>query len=183
MKKLLFFLISGMLFICVPLQGQILDKMIKKTQKKYEKKSKDAVKEKEEEVEEEVDEEIDETTDKAEKRFLEGLMGGEKAEVADTYSFDGVLEMTFISYENDQKKSEGRMRSYISNQGNQFAYQWTGGDLKNQDQKGIVIYDIKRSAMIILGEDNQKKSGMVYGMDMEDLREEMMNEEDVPEET
>ena len=163
-----------------PASGQrFLDKIGKKVKDKIERKVEDRVDEK-------VDEEVDKTLDKvleeeeeAETKSKEALdqerlqkimkgigMSGEPVPIADDYSFDTKIQMHIESYKgNGDLDNEGNFITYINPGNKNFAYEFISGDFGERG-KGTFIMDFKNKAMIILSDDKGKKTGIVYGMDL-----------------
>ncbi|MGD9930315.1 MAG: DUF4412 domain-containing protein [Mangrovibacterium sp.] len=160
----------------------ILNKLGKKVQDKISNKV-------EERVDEKVDEEVDKSLDKVlegdsankpvseEERqqermgkFMKGLgMSGEPVPVDNAYSFDSKIQMHIESYKgNGEKESDGDFITYVSPSMKNFAYEFVSGDIGTKG-KGIFIMDLKNKAMIILSEEDGKKTGIVYGFDISEL--------------
>jgi hypothetical protein len=97
-------------------------------------------------------------------------MSGEPVPINDAYSFDSRLQMHIESYNGKGKKeSDGDFITYLSSKEKNFAYEFVGGDMKEQG-KGLFIMDLGNKAMIILSEEGDKRSGIVYGFDVEGLQ-------------
>lgn len=132
------------------------------------------------EVEEEVNEEIDEKigieeTDEADREarnqqrtmgLLKGLgVGGEPVPIADSYSFSQLIEMHVESYDGDGKlMSDGNFITLLNKDMKTMAYQATSGEMAEKSM-GIFIVDTNNKATIILSEAENKKTGVVFGLD------------------
>ena len=174
----------------------LLNKLNKKIQEKVEEKVEKKVEAK---VDEKIDEKIDQTLDgllegteesageatsTEEKqnarmqKMMKGIgLSGEPVPISDAYSFDSKLQMHIESYDGKGKKeSDGDFITYLSSNGKNFAYEFIGGDMKQQG-KGTFIMDLGNKAMIILSEEGSERSGIVYGFDVEGLQGDLHDQE------
>lgn len=189
MNKSVSFIIILFLLACqvesVSAQG-FLNKLSKKVQNKIEKKT-------EQKVDEKVDQEIDKKLDQAfdsignnnsrgrtdeerqndrMQKMMKGMgFSGEPVPIQDSYGFDYKMQMHVESYDADGKKeTDGDFITYLSTEGKDFAYEFVGGDMQ-QKGKGTFIMDLGNKAMIILSDEDGKKSGIVYGFDMQGMND------------
>lgn len=183
MKKIIckFLLISFFLVTLQSAYGQRLLKDFKeKTQQKIEQKLNEKANEK-------VDNEIDKQLDKLEEsldndsvqnknssgdasqqrsmRMLKGLgIAGEPIPIAESYSFDQLIQMHIESFDNTGKKiSEGEFITLLNKDGKCMAYQAVSGDMAQTGQAFFII-DTDKKATIILSDEKGKKTGLVYGL-------------------
>jgi hypothetical protein len=99
------------------------------------------------------------------QNLLKGIgMSGEPVPVADSYSFNHLIQMHIESYDkNGKKESEGEFITHLNPDSKSMAYQMISGDL-GQPGQGMFIIDAENGATIILSEENGEKTGLVYGM-------------------
>jgi hypothetical protein len=99
------------------------------------------------------------------QNLLKGLgVSGEPVSVADSYSFNQLIEMHVESFDKKGKKeSEGDFITYLSSDSKSLAYQVVSGDMGNPGQ-GMFIIDSSNGAAIILNDEKGEKTGIVYGM-------------------
>jgi len=170
-------------FFMQPVQGQ---RFLKKLQEKVEEKV-------ESRTERKIDEAIDKQLDKAEgsldkgsendsgttksssesenkraqrmQNILSGInMSGEPVPVADSYTFETLIEMQVESYDKKGKKeSESKFITLLNPDSKSMAYQVVSGDMDESGQ-GMFIIDSENGAAIILNEEKGEKTGIVYGM-------------------
>ncbi len=187
-SKLLFTTILILaLAIAQPVSAQrFLDKLGKKLKNKVEEVEKKVEKKVDDKVDEKVDEKVDNTLDKAFEdddnpskksqeardqerlhKIMEGIgMSGEPVPIADEYLFDTKIQMHIESYKgNGDLDNEGDFITYINPGNKNFAYEFISGDFGKKG-KGTFIMDFKNKTMIILSDDKGKKTGIVYGMDL-----------------
>ena len=178
------------LAITEPVDAQgLLNRIKKHVQDKVEQKT-------DEKVDEAIDKKIDEAVDSLDRgnnersktdeqrqqermqRFMKGMgMSGEPVPIDDSYNFNSKLQMHVESYDGKGKKeSDGEFITYINPGGENFAYQFIGGDME-QNGDGMFIMDFKNQAMIILSDKNGEKSGIVYGFDAQGISDSIMNDE------
>ncbi len=203
-KVTLLFILS--FFLLHPVQGQnLLNRLKQKAQEKVEQKI-------EERAEEKMDEKIDESLDKIEDSLekdneeisdesdsdnqnraenrMQGLMqsmgmSGEPVPIEDNYSFDYKIQMHIESYDkNGKQESTGEFITHLNPKNNSMAYEFVSGDMAQEGQ-GLFIIDAENDAMIILNDEDDEKTGMVYGMGsfMQSIGESYSDEEleDTPE--
>lgn len=170
-----------------PAQGQ---RFIRKLQEKVQEKVEEKV---EERAEKKVDEAIDNQLDKIEEslesseaessggatsgedrhqqrqarmqNLLKGIgMSGEPVPVADSYTFNHLIQMHIESFDKDgNKESEGEFITHLNPESKSMAYQMISGNIGEPGQ-GLFIIDAENGATIILSEEDGKKTGLVYGM-------------------
>jgi len=188
------------LFYIQPVHGQrLLNKLREKVEEKVEERVEKKV---EDRVDEKVDQAIDNQLDKIEEsietdeasgpgdkggasgsdeerqermqRMLKGMgIAGDPVPVDDSYSFNNLVQMHFESFKpNGNKENEGEFITHCDPQSQSMAYEMISGNM-GQPGQGLFIVDLKNEAIIILSEENGKKSGIVYGMGsfMQDLKE------------
>ncbi len=99
------------------------------------------------------------------QNLLKGLgVSGEPVSVADSYSFNQLIEMHVESFDKKGKKeSEGDFITYLSSDSKSLAYQVVSGDMGNPGQ-GMFIIDSENGAAIVLNNEKGEKTGIVYGM-------------------
>ncbi len=201
MKRNIFFNIAFLSFLFVgvvqPASGQgILKRLKEKVEETVEKKT---IEKTEEKVEEAVEEGLDSLEDsmKAEsagdgdptgppgqagqprqrdmQNILQGMgMSGDPVPVEESYHFDHLVQMHVETYDkNGKKEDEGEFINHINPSAKNLAYEMISGDMEGPG-KGLFIIDTQNKATIILGEEDGKKSGVIYGMEnffkSEDLR-------------
>ena len=183
--RILLFLVAG-LFISQPAQSQrFLKKLSDKAKEKVENRMEQKVEEK---ADEKIDEEIDKLFDSLEgeadkdaeeasgstsdaarqarmQRIMKGFgMSGEPVPVAENYRFNNLIQMHVESYDKNGKKiSEGEFITHLDPDSKSMAYQMLSGDMAQEGQ-GMFIIDAQNDAMIILNDENNEKTGIVYGM-------------------
>ncbi len=121
------------------------------------------------------------------QKLMKGLgMSGEPVPVADSYQFGHLIQMHVEEFDNSGKKtSEGEFITHLDPKSRSMAYQVVSGDMANEGQ-GMFIIDAENDAMIILSEENNEKTGIVYGIGtffqtMGETYEEDANLEETPE--
>ena len=169
-------------FFIQPVHGQrFLKNLREKVEERVEKKA-------EEKAEEKVDEAIDKQLDKLEEalegneeksgdenpdasdrdakqqqrmqNILKGMgMSGEPVPVADNYTFDHLVEMHIESYDKNGQK----FITHINPENQNMDFEMISGNIGEPGQ-GMFIIDTQNNAILILGEEEGKKSGIVYGM-------------------
>ncbi len=99
------------------------------------------------------------------QNLLKGIgMSGEPVPVADSYSFNHLIQMHIESFDKKGKKeSEGEFITHLNPESKSMAYQMVSGDMGDPGQ-GLFIIDAENGATIILSEENGEKTGLVYGM-------------------
>lgn len=91
-------------------------------------------------------------------------VGGEPVPIESSYSFDNLIQMHIESYSSKgEKSSEGEFITHLSNNSKSMAYEFVSGDMAEPDL-GLIIIDAKNGATIILSEDKEQKTGLVYGL-------------------
>ena len=171
-------------FFLQPVHGQkFLNKLKEKVEEKVENKI-------EERAERKVDESIDKQLDKVEEaveqnepsatgeegggktsdeqrmqRMLKGLgISGDPVPVETSYSFNNLIQMHIESFDKDGKlNSEGEFVTHFNPNTTSMAYEVISGNM-GQPGQGLFIIDMKNEAVIILSEEEGKKSGLVYGI-------------------
>lgn len=170
-------------FFIQPVQGQ---RFLKKLQEKVEEKVESRAERK---LDEAIDKELDKAEESLEKgsendsgatkssserenrrgqrmqNILSGInMTGEPVPVADSYTFETLIEMQVESYDKKGKKeSEGQFITLLNPDSKSMAYQVVSGDMGESGQ-GMFIIDAENGAAIILNEEKGEKTGIVYGM-------------------
>ena len=185
MKKIFPLVMMLFMVMCISesasAQG-FLNKLSKKVQDKIDKKVEKKVDEKvDEEIDKKLDEALDSQKDSDEQgmsneekqqvrlqKLMKGMgMSGEPVPIEDSYSFNYKLQMHVESYDGTGKKeSDGEFITYLNTKGKSFAYQFVGGDMEKRGE-GTFIMDFDNKAMIILSDEEGKKNGIVYGLDMQ----------------
>ncbi len=160
------------------LQEKVQEKVEEKVEERAEKKVDEAIDNQLDKIEESIESQEGETggtetsrEDRDLKRqarmqnLLKGIgMSGEPVPVADSYSFNHLIQMHIESYDKDGKKeSEGEFITHLDPQSKSMAYQMISGDIGEPGQ-GMFIIDAENGATIILSEENGEKTGLVYGM-------------------
>ncbi len=196
----------GILFsiaIIQPISGQGLLKNLKtKTQKKIEEKV-------EERAMQKADKEIDKQLDKAEEaiftkevedseneekhsdsaqRSMTDMIrkmgvGGEPVPVEESYSFDHLIQMHIESQNSKgEKTSEGEFITHLSPESGIMGYEFVSGDMADPGM-GLIIIDSKNKATIILSENDNDKTGIVYGLGtfFSEVQDESLEELDLSE--
>ena len=109
-------------------------------------------------------------------------MSGEPVPVADSYSFNQLIEMRVESFnKSGKKKSEGDFITHLSSDSKSLAYQVVSGDM-GQAGQGMFIIDSENGAAIILNDEKGEKTGIVYGMGaLFSSLGQTINEEEIPE--
>ncbi len=193
MKKTIFYLTLLIAsFIVVPAQGQsFLEKMAKKAAKKAEEMAEKKAKEKaEKEIDKQLDkafeeveksmsgnENADEMNEDDPSYYGENLskwadkMAGlgyssEPVPIEDVYSFSSSITMHMKTFNKEGTlKTDGIIKIYANEGDRTYAYEFVSGEVQDKDdmQKGIIIMDAKNNASIILNDEEEKKTGVVYG--------------------
>jgi len=168
--------ITALLFLSAqPAKAQLLKKIQDKVNKKIENR-----------IDQEADEQIDKTLDQVFEgdstseqtnddssdlsdqqrmsNIMKGLgMSGEPVPIADSYHFQSKIQMHIESYDDKGKlESDGEFITWVSPSMKNFAYEFVSGNIA-RDGKGLIIMDVENNAMIILSEEDSKKTGIVYG--------------------
>ena len=193
-------LISFFCFQNASSQG-LLKNLKAKTQKKIEQRI-------EERATKAADEEIDNQLDKAEEAIFKSEntnseneesidgeqfmmmdmmkkmgVGGEPVPVQDSYSFNHLIQM-HIESQNKQgeKTSEGEFITHLSPNSGIMGYEFVSGDMADPSM-GFIIVDSENSATIILSEEQDTKTGIVYGLGtlFDEVKEESLEEMDMTE--
>lgn len=105
---------------------------------------------------------------KAQQR-MQGMLKGmgisdEPVPVADNYSFDHLIQMHIESADkNGKKTSDGEFITHLNPKSKSMAYEVVSGDMAQPGQ-GMFIVDAENNAIIILSDENGKKTGLVYGI-------------------
>jgi hypothetical protein len=190
MKKtgILLLIFAGALCFSQPVQAQgFLKKMANKALKKTEKKA-------EQRAEDKMDQQIDKGLDKVEdslandsvsnnggevshearqqqrmQRMMKGMgMSGEPVPIEKEYDFKYSTKMVVKSYKKDGTlESDGTMVTFMNPGRHNFAYEFEGGSTNEGSKgKGIYIFDYKNKATIILSDQDGKRTGLVYGLDL-----------------
>ncbi|MBS2097252.1 hypothetical protein [Carboxylicivirga linearis] len=154
-----------------------LEKMAKKAAEKAEKKA-------EQKTEEEMDKKLDQLFEEAfeddesqsesdvdmSAKWAEKLAGmgyaGEPVDIDDSYSFSSSITMHIESIDKDgTTSSNGDIKIYTNTDDQTFAYEFISNETESNpdQQKGLIIMDMKNQASIILNDD--EKSGIIYGVD------------------
>lgn len=175
-KSILLIFLAALL--AQPIYAQrLLRKLTEKARNKVEEKMEEKA---EQEAEKKLDEELDkifelndEQTD-AEKdkarqarmqKMMKGFgMSGEPVPIADNYRFGHLIQMHVESYdEKGEKISTGEFITHFNPDSKSMAYQMVSGDMATEGQ-GMFIIDAENNAMIILNDENNEKTGIVYGI-------------------
>lgn len=101
---------------------------------------------------------------------LFGKMGisSEPVKIEDTYVFDLSVHMLAENYRGDKKESERTFIYYFDQNVKNLAFEPGPGTGKDQVQ-GSFIIDVKNNAMIMLADQDGKKSAMVFRQNFSDL--------------
>ncbi|GET28390.1 DUF4412 domain-containing protein [Prolixibacter sp. SD074] len=187
MKKtgILLLIFAGALCFTQPVQAQgFLKKMADKALKKTEEKAGQR-------AEDKMDQQIDKGLDKVEdslakdsvsnsegevspearqqQRMMKGMgMSGEPVPIEKEYDFNYSTKMVVKSYKKDGTLvSDGILVTFMNPGRHNFAYEFEGGST-NEGSKGngIYIFDFKNKATIILHDQDGKRTGLVYGLDL-----------------
>lgn len=205
MKTLITFSLTILFFILfsAPTSGQgLLKKIQTKTQKKIEQKVEErALKAADKEIDNQLDnaeeaifksdekdlEDGNETIDGEQFMMMDMMkkmgVGGEPVPVKDSYTFDHLIQMHIESQDkNGEKTSEGEFITHLSPESGIMAYEFVSGDMGDPSQ-GFIIIDSENSATIILNEEDNNKTGIVYGLGslFQDVQQESMEELDMSE--
>jgi hypothetical protein len=99
------------------------------------------------------------------QNIMKGIgISGEPVAVADSYSFDHLIQMHIESYDSKGKlESEGEFITHLNPQSRSMGYQMISGNI-GQPGQGMFIIDAENGATIILNEENGEKTGFVYGL-------------------
>ena len=112
---------------------------------------------------------------------LFGKMGvsTEPVKTEDTYVFDLSVHMLAENYHADKKESERTFIYYFDQNAKNLAFEPGPGTGKDQVQ-GSFIVDVKNNAMIMLADQDGKKSAVVFGQNFSDLtKQENLDETDM----
>ncbi|MCA1744969.1 MAG: DUF4412 domain-containing protein, partial [Bacteroidales bacterium] len=172
----------------VPINAQsLMERMAKKAAEKLEQKTEDRIDRK---VDESIDKQLDnieesataeksdtqsadQDSEAASKKRMENLLGkmgisSEPVNYADAYTFNASMRINIKTIaKNGKVKSDGDMVSYLSDNNKYMAYEFVSGDINVDNapkNKGIFILDYNNHATLILSEDNNKKTGVAYGL-------------------
>lgn len=172
----------------VPANAQsLMERMAKKAAEKLEQKTEDRIDRK---VDESIDKGLDnieesasaerpdsqaagKDSEAASKKRMENLLGkmgisSEPVNYADSYTFNASMRINIKTIgKNGKVKSDGDMVSYLSDNNKYMAYEFVSGDINMDnapENKGIFILDYANHATLILSEDNNKKTGIAYGL-------------------
>lgn len=98
-------------------------------------------------------------------RMLKGIgISGEPVPVADSYSFNYLIQMRIETYKKSGKiDTEGEFITYLNPNSKSMAYQFVSGDM-GKAQKGMFIIDAENGASIILSDEKGQKTGIVSGI-------------------
>lgn len=197
------FLFSLLVLLTQLAYGQnFLDRMKEKANKKIEKR-----------LEEKMDKELDKQLDKVEnsidslsegndasggemsdedrlqarmQSMMKGLgMSGEPVPVETHYRFTQQITMLVESFDKSQEKSSsGEFITHLNPGAQNMAYEVVSGDIGSSEQ-GIFIIDSKNKAIILLNDNEEEKSGIVYGMgtffeDIGEMEFENVEDEEMP---
>lgn len=96
--------------------------------------------------------------------LLKGMgISGEPVPIADSYSFDHLIQMHIESADKSGKKtSDGEFITHLNPKSKSMAYEVISGDMAKPGQ-GMFIVDAENNAIIILSNEKGKKTGLVYG--------------------
>jgi len=145
------------------------EKVEEKMEEKAEQEAEKKLDEKLDELFELDDEETDAANDAARQarmqKMLQGFgMSGEPVPIADNYSFNHLLHMHIENFnKNGKKKDEGEFITHFNPETKSMAYEVVSGDIASTEQ-GLFILDSENGAMIILSNENNEKTGIVYGI-------------------
>lgn len=195
------FVFFVVLIFAQPVHGQRLlrvlqNKVEEKVNQRVEKKVDDAIDKQLDKIEESMEsdqeskespsatrEQRDQIREQRAQNILKGLgMSGEPVPVADSYSFNQLIEMRVESFnKSGKKKSEGDFITHLSSDSKSLAYQVVSGDM-GQAGQGMFIIDSENGAAIILNDEKGEKTGIVYGMGaLFSSLGQTINEEEIPE--
>lgn len=179
MKKVGFIivLISPFLFLQTVNSQSLFEKLAKKAKEKTEEKV-------QEEAEEEMDKELEKAFESMGKAMgsdsagIDSDEGGSWSETMakmgyssdpvtyeEQYDFNSSVTMNIKTYDKDgDVKGDGVLKLYAGGNDGNFGYEFVSGEVEgNANQKGIMLMDIQNSAVIILNDEDGKKSGVVFG--------------------
>lgn len=172
----------------VPIKAQsLMERMAKKAADKLEQKTEDRIDRK---VDESIDKQLDsieesataeksdtpsadKDSEAASQKRMENLLGkmgisSEPVNYADSYTFNASMRINIKTIaKNGKIKSDGDMVSYLSDNNKYMAYEFVSGDINVDNapkNKGIFILDYTNHATLILSDDNNTKTGVVYGL-------------------
>ena len=104
-------------------------------------------------------------------------IGGQNINTPDEYNFDSNIKMELESYDSDnQSKEKVYYKTYFNSDGKSYAMKFTNDEQKQEDSEGFMIFDYENDAMIILNDEDGKKTGMVTKMNSEALTEDYEQE-------
>jgi hypothetical protein len=189
MKRLPFFVfITLFVLLNTPITAQsLLDRAAKRAAERLEQKTEERIDRK---VDEQIDKSLDNvessvqqdtettarqerSTERASQRSAGNLLGrmgmsSTPVNLEDQYKFASSMRMNVKSYrKNGKLKSDGDMVTYINPSGEYLGYEFVSGEIdtpKSGQNKGLMVYDYKNNAMIILSDDGGKKTGIAYGL-------------------
>jgi hypothetical protein len=194
------FIILLSAFFSSPANAQgLMERLAKKAAEKLEQKTEDRIDQK---VDESIDKQLDHieesaTAEKpdnqsgnkdaeaANQKRMENLLGkmgmsSEPVTYADSYTFNSSMRVNIkTTGKNGKVKSDGDMVSYLSDNDQYMAYEFVSGDINIENapkNKGIFILDYANRATLILSDDNNKKTGIAYGL-TDDFEEETYEDE------
>lgn len=107
------------------------------------------------------------SSEQARFNSLMGALGVETEEVhyENEYVFHTKLRMKFTSFDaSGNETSSGDFTTYMNNENSNFAYE---AKEEETEKQSLFIYDLKNQCNIILGTDENEKSGMVLGINSE----------------
>lgn len=162
-------------FFCIqPAQSQRLLKNISKkvNQKAGKRFVKEADKEANKElnnVEDDLEKEHRERADSIENFYMQNALNSmgfstTPVPIAEEYLFNYLIQMHIEEFDKKgKKKSEGEFISHVNSDSKCLAYQSIDGDMA-KDNQGLIIMDFEHEATIILSEEGDEKTGIVYGI-------------------
>lgn len=98
--------------------------------------------------------------------------------IQDIYAFNQKIHMSFNSFDkNGEKTDEGEMITYLNTNTKCIAYEVVSGDMAQAGQNRFIV-DAENGAIILLGEEDNEKKGLVYGMNAYLEHSDPMDEEE-----
>lgn len=95
-------------------------------------------------------------------------MGGDIA-TEDVYNFSSSIKMEMENFEkNGESGGKVLYESYINPNEKTYAMKFTSNEAEHQDSEGLMVFDYKNKAMIILSTENGEKTGMVTPINIDD---------------
>jgi len=182
-SKLFFVLLLTLFTIQTAHSQAILKKIQRSAERKIEQRAEESVNK---QVDKQIDKRIDDVFDKLDESLegndssntsgsrtdeermssiLKGIgISGEPVPFEDNYAFDNLIQMHVENYKKNGKLDDtGDINIHFAPDSKSMAYEIISGDLSKNGQ-GMFIVDAENGAMIILNNDNGKKSGIIYGM-------------------